>query len=566
MAEVNERAITAQAEELYRALFELVTDACLLTTKCGVIQEANAAACQLLGASRIDLLGERLESYLSESAHPAFGAQLSQLERANGLQVFEMRLQPHSQAPTVVQARVTTLQKQAGNLGNLCWLLRLSSEQPAVEALRKRNSQLQQQAQTQTAQLQRLLEFEERLRLITEQMRHSLDQDQILQTAVQELVLGLKVECCDATLYSADYTEVTLAYEYTTSLPSAQGCKRQLTDQADLVTELHKERPLQFCLIAPSAIRPNIAHRFAIFACPLVDGARLLGDLWLFKPKQAVFDETEQQLIQQVANQCVIALRQARLYQAAQTQVQAVEKLNALKDDFLSTISHELRTPITNMRMAIQMLELSVSQKEQGSTAAPKTTQYFAILKTECQREIELINDLLDLQRLEAEAQPLALAPIPVSTWLKRLLEPFKERSLACQQRLQIDCPEALPPFVSDRFSVERILLELLNNACKYTPAGEEILVVARVQDEQARFTVSNTGTEIPPNELPHIFDKFYRGPKADPWRRGGTGLGLSLVQKLVAHLCGEITVASQAQQTHFTVVLPSLRQPTVVD
>lgn len=562
MAESPERLTTAQPEPLYQALFELSTDACLITTKYGVIQEANEAACKLLGAPQSRLVGEMLENYLAESEHLAFVAQLSQLERANGLQVFRLQLQPHTKPLTVVQARVTTIQEQPGNPGGLCWLLRSLSEQQEIAALRALNTQLKQQAQAQTAQLQRLLEFEERLRLITEQMRQTLDQDQILQTAVQELVLGLKVECCDATLYSADYTEVTLAYEYTTSLPSAKGCKRQLTDQAELVNELHKERPLQFCLIAPSAIRPNIANRFAIFACPLIDDERLLGDLWLFKPKQEVFDETEQQLVQQVANQCAVALRQARLYQAAQTQVQVVEKLNGLKDDFLSTISHELRTPIANVSMAIQMLELSLSQDQQGSPAAPKTTQYFEILKTECQREIALIDDLLDLQRLEAEAQPLALEPILVSTWLKRLLEPFKERSLAYQQRLQVDCPDALPPFVSDRLSVERILLELLNNACKYTPTGEEILVVALVQDEQARFTVTNTGIEIPLNEIPHVFDKFYRIPKADPWRRGGTGLGLSLVRKLVAHLGGEIAVESKSNQTQFTVVLPSLRQP----
>jgi signal transduction histidine kinase len=564
MTEPHESLTTAQVEPLSQTLLELITEACLLTTRCGVIQAANKAAYQLLGASQSRLVGETLENYLTASEQPAFFAQLSQLELANGFQSFSLQLQPRGQVPSVVQASVTLVQKQPGHSDHLCWHLRSGSEHQEVAALRALNTQLKQQAQAQTAQLQRLLEFEERLRLITEQVRQSLDPDQILRTAVQELVLGLKVECCDATLYNADYTEVTLAYEYSQSFPSAQGCKRQLTDQADLVAELHQERPLQFCLLAPSAIRPNIAHRFAIFACPLVDGARLLGDLWLFKPKQAVFDETEQQLIQQVANQCVIALRQARLYQAAQTQVQAVEKLNALKDDFLSTISHELRTPITNMRMAIQMLELSLSQKEQGSTAPTKTTEYFAILKTECQREIDLINDLLDLQRLEAAAQPLALEPIPVSTWLKRLLEPFKKRCLAYQQRLRVDCPDALPPFVSDRLSVERILLELLNNACKYTPAGEEILVVALVQDEQARFTVSNTGTEIPLHEIPHVFDKFYRIPKADPWQRGGTGLGLSLVRKLVAHLGGEIAVESKSNQTQFTVVLPSLRQPTV--
>jgi signal transduction histidine kinase len=125
-----------------------------------------------------------------------------------------------------------------------------------------------------------------------------------------------------------------------------------------------------------------------------------------------------------------------------------------------------------------------------------------------------------------------------------------------------------LPPLVSDSASLERILAELLNNACKYTPAGGEIALSitydchspARTIDPTPiiTFTMKNSA-EIPAHELPHIFKKFYRVPKADPWKQGGTGLGLALVQKLVEQLQGTIQVESSKGWTTFTVQLPNL-------
>jgi len=132
-----------------------------------------------------------------------------------------------------------------------------------------------------------------------------------------------------------------------------------------------------------------------LLACTLWDKEKRLGALLLERLPEQEFSEDEIQLAYQVANLCALAIRQARLYQAAQAQVKELERLNLLKDDFLSTVSHELRTPMTNVRMALQMLQMTRDNPE-------KQRHYFTIALKECNRQIELINDLLDMRRLGA--------------------------------------------------------------------------------------------------------------------------------------------------------------------
>ena len=231
--------------------------------------------------------------------------------------------------------------------------------------------------------------------------------------------------------------------------------------------------------------------------------------------------------------------------------VQEMEKLNQLKDEFLSTVSHELRTPISNMKMAIQMLKFTGGSDE-------RTQRYMDILQAECTRESELINGLLDLQLVENGSYPVLLVEaVSLQHWLPNLIEPFRTRIEQRQQTLQINLSPDLPLLVTNRSSLERILAELLNNACKYTPNGGEIILhVCKKSTEAATiFTISNPA-EIPADQLPRLFEKFYRVPKGDRWHQGGTGLGLALVQKLVEQLQGTIEVESSDGWTTFTVVL----------
>ncbi len=227
-------------------------------------------------------------------------------------------------------------------------------------------------------------------------------------------------------------------------------------------------------------------------------------------------------------------------------------RVSQLKDDFLSTVSHELRTPMANMKMAIALLKTSPTVE--------RSQRYLEILHNECTREIELINDLLDLQRLESASYPsLLIEAINLPELLSTLIEPFQDRAKQQQQNLRLSLPPDIPALICDRNTLERILAELLNNACKYTPGSGEIVLSSCYKTLEAVtvFTVSNS-LEIAAAELPRIFEKFYRVPHADPWKRGGTGLGLALVKKLVEQIGGIVFVQSSNGWTTFTIKLPN--------
>lgn len=381
------------------------------------------------------------------------------------------------------------------------------------------NIHLEQQVQERTAALQRSLEMEALIKRVTDQVRDSLDEAQILRAVVRELALGLPIEGCDLCLYDPVVGEATVRYEYTTTLPVAGGLTISMAEHPALYRQLQAGQMTQFCDLPGQGLIPS-RQGLALLLCPLRDDQGVLGDLWLVKGAQGSehsFDELEMQLVQQVANHCGIAIRQVRLYQTSVQQIEELERLNQLKDDFLSTVSHELRTPITNMKMAIHLLKNTKNPQ--------KCSNYLTVLETECEREAALVNDLLDLQRLELGSKALTLEELSLAGWLPSLLYPFLERAEADQQDLQWQIDPEVGKVITDQASLARVVQELVNNACKYTPPRHRIQVKAkRLASNQVQIQVINEGIEIPLKEQEHIFDKFYRVPNGDPWKRGAPG------------------------------------------
>jgi CHASE2 domain-containing sensor protein/signal transduction histidine kinase len=231
-------------------------------------------------------------------------------------------------------------------------------------------------------------------------------------------------------------------------------------------------------------------------------------------------------------------------------QIAEIQWVAQLKDDFISTVSHEMRSPMTNMILSIELMRLVKDPQEQA--------QYLNQLERECLRQKDFVNDLLNLQIDRLPEQGLIQQAIELQTWLPELIYPFQARATTRQQTIRCDCSAMIPAIFTEVVSLERILKELMTNACKYTPPNGDILLhVNMLKSGIVAIGVQNFGVEIPPAELPRIFDKFYRIPQSDPWKQGGTGLGLAIVQRLVARIGGTIGVVSESGYTQFTIQLP---------
>jgi signal transduction histidine kinase/FixJ family two-component response regulator len=437
-----------------------------------------------------------------------------------------------------------------------------------VRHLRQLEMELQKSEAKLSLQLQTAYDSDATLKKITEKMRDSLDENQILQGAVEALAQSLKVGCCNAALFDLEQGTSTIRYEFAAAVPPSQGRVSVMSDFPEIYDQLLKGWHFQFCSLLPHPWRGQMS----MLVCPIADDQGVLGDLWLVNQAGVWFDDREINLVQHVATQCAIALRQARLFQRSQAQVAELERLSQLKDDFLSTVSHELRSPLANIKMAIQMLEVTLTEEPYAlvSEAVPKTEltpnaflannlannkgRYLQILKDECQREISLVTNLLDLARLDAGTEALNPVNIDLIPWLNHISQPYRERAIAQQQQLEIVFDEKDLCLTTDPSYLERIVGELLNNACKYTPANGLITIEVKQSGMNQVMRVMNSGVEIPAEERDRIFDKFYRIPKHDPWKHGGTGLGLALVKRLTERIGATIEVGSGGQKTIFTI------------
>ncbi|AFZ21142.1 sensor histidine kinase [Allocoleopsis franciscana] len=255
---------------------------------------------------------------------------------------------------------------------------------------------------------------------------------------------------------------------------------------------------------------------------------------------------------------------QAQLYEKTRQQIDQLQQLNQLKEEFMSSMSHELRTPLTTMSLAIRMLR-------QPTLPPERRQKYLEILEQECNKEIELINDLLSLQQLEADQASIQLQKIDLIRLLDPLAQSFEQKWADKRLTLKVISPAHPLILSTDPDSLNRILLELLTNAGKYSDSDTTVHLQVTRQTQpsvnQVVLTLSNTGSGISPADLDHIFDKFRRGRGVTQNAVQGTGLGLALVKCLVQHLNGTIEVSScplensESSLTSFTLTLPQLRQ-----
>jgi len=230
-----------------------------------------------------------------------------------------------------------------------------------------------------------------------------------------------------------------------------------------------------------------------------------------------------------------------------------LKELDQLKSEFVSNVSHELKTPLTTIKLLAHLLQRTDLTEEEK-------LDYAKTIAIECDRQIDFVGNLLDLSRIESGAYKLHKTRVDARELIRSCVDVERHRAESLGLTLTTDVPVRIPALRGDFEALRRVIRGLVDNAIKYTPAGGLITVSAQENGDLLAISVSDTGKGIPDAALPHVFEKFYRAESEadDGIAAPGVGLGLYLAQHIVAQLDGELTVESmQDGGTTFTMLLP---------
>ncbi|MBN1666429.1 MAG: HAMP domain-containing protein [Anaerolineales bacterium] len=232
------------------------------------------------------------------------------------------------------------------------------------------------------------------------------------------------------------------------------------------------------------------------------------------------------------------------------------KELDALKSEFVATVSHDLRSPLTLMRGYATMLEMVGDLNDQQAG-------YVRKIVVGVESMSRLVNNLLDLGRIEADIG-LQLEMVPVHDIVERVTDALHLQASQKKIELLTQIPQETIPLVeADQALLQQALQNLVENAIKYTPTNGQVRVVVRVRQNRMVFEVHDTGIGISPLDQPRLFEKFYRSTNRDAKRERGTGLGLAIVKSIAERHNGQVWVESQlGQGSHFYLAIPLRQSP----
>jgi signal transduction histidine kinase len=289
-----------------------------------------------------------------------------------------------------------------------------------------------------------------------------------------------------------------------------------------------------------------------VLMIPMLRSGELLGLIGVNRLEVRAFSDNQVALLQTFADQAAIAIENVRLFKELEGANRELAAASQHKSEFLANMSHELRTPLN----AIIGFSEVLSEKMFG-TLNEKQEEYSKDINASGQHLLSLINDILDLSKIEAGRMELELSDFHLSTALDSALTLVRERAGRRSIALHLSVDERLGQMRGDERKVRQVVLNLLSNAIKFTPEGGRIEVAAVAKDGLVEVSVSDTGVGIAPEDQEAVFEEFRQVGTADK-KVEGTGLGLTLCRKFVELHGGKIWVKSQVGVgSTFTFTIP---------
>lgn len=569
-------------KEWFLTTLNSIGDAAITTDCDGYINFINPAAVALIGWSENEVLGKKVTAVLNlidAKTRAKIENPLMQAIRED----LTLSLPEHCLLKTkdgiekAITDTVSPIKNSKGEIiGGVLIFHDITERQQESLEIKQNNLHLKltqdsliEQLQERTEQLQQALACSKILKRVIDKVDDNSNPTEIFCSIIQELGHILEADYCWMAQYDLYKTTATINCEHfrnNSNINTRLNSKIDLPNFPDFYRRLFKREcwqspPLE---LLPTAYQSLLNPQKQIIVCPIYDEQRVIGEVGILTTHDRLISLPQTELISQVISHCAITLRKVHLDEITQEYIKELELLNNLKDNFISSVSHELRAPLTNMKMAIEMLQRIVYTIKSTDFQLDgllnrkllwqKVDQYLHILQEEWREEFNLISDLLNFQNQEIICEPLI--SINLQQWLPELVNRFTAQALKQRQLLNCQVSDKIPSITTHLPSLKRIVSELLTNACKYSPVSSRITVTA-ILNTHLELNFINTGIEISLEEIDQIFQPFYRLACPNSWDYRGTGLGLALVKKLVQNLGGEIYAQSENNQTKFVVILP---------
>ena len=290
----------------------------------------------------------------------------------------------------------------------------------------------------------------------------------------------------------------------------------------------------------------------AVLAIPLLRDATLFGGLVLVRETPGGFASEAVALVQTLANQSVLAIQNATLFQELAEKTRQVEEASRHKSEFLANMSHELRTPLNAILGFTELIQDGIYGE-----VGEKVTQQLARVQANGKHLLGLINDVLDLSKIEAGQLELQQGPVALGEVAQAVESSAGSLATAKNLQLVVDLEPGLPVVEGDARRLTQVLLNLVGNAIKFTEAGS-VTITARRLGETVEIAVEDTGPGIPLADQQRIFEAFHQLDSSSTRRQGGTGLGLAIARQIVELHGGAIGVESEpGRGSRFLFTLP---------
>jgi signal transduction histidine kinase len=291
----------------------------------------------------------------------------------------------------------------------------------------------------------------------------------------------------------------------------------------------------------------------SLLTVPILREQQIMGGLTVWRRQAGEFEPEVVNLLQTFATQSAMAIHNARLFREIEAKGRELEAANRHKSEFLANVSHELRTPLN----AIIGFSEVLLEKMFGELN-DKQNEYVDDILSSGRHLLSLINDILDLSKIEAGRMDLEVATFYLPDAIENALLLIRERASRHGIKLDRSIDERLGDFNADERKVKQVLVNLLSNAVKFTPEGGQIKVEAGLGDHAVIISVTDTGIGIAKQDQEAIFEEFRQASGSYAHKREGTGLGLTLTRRFVEMHGGKIWVESElGKGSKFSFTLP---------